>query len=72
MKDSCLRWFDHAQRRPINTPVRKHELIEIKERKKKKKKKKSRGRPKILLVEVIENDMLIKKETTNMTSNKIE
>lgn len=28
MKESRLRWFDHVQRRAINVPIRKNELIQ--------------------------------------------
>ena len=29
MRESCLRWFGHVQRRVINEPVRKSELIQV-------------------------------------------
>ena len=29
MRESCLRWFGHVQRRAINEPVRKSELIQV-------------------------------------------
>ena len=38
-----LRWFDQVQRRKINTPVRRSELIQVEIT------KKDRGRPKITI-----------------------
>ena len=32
MRESRLRWFDHMQRREINAPVRKSELIQKKKK----------------------------------------
>ena len=58
-------WFDHVQRRVINAPVRKSELIQVERT------KKGRGRPKITLIEV-ERDMLVKKATKSMTLDIIE
>jgi hypothetical protein len=58
-------WFDHVQRRVINAPVRKSELIQVERT------RKGRGRPKITLIEV-ERDMLVKKETKSMTLDIIE
>jgi hypothetical protein len=58
-------WFDHVQRRVINAPVRKRELIQVERT------RKGRGRPKITLIEV-ERDMLVKKETKSMTLDIIE
>jgi hypothetical protein len=66
MRESHLRWFGHVQRRAINAPVRKSELIQVEGT------KKGRGRPKITLIEVVKNDMLIKKVTESMTSDRIE
>ena len=44
IRESCLRWFDHVQRRAINEPVRKTELIRVEGR------QKCRGEPKIKLI----------------------
>jgi hypothetical protein len=57
MRESCLRWFGHVQRREINAPVRKSELIQVEGT------KKCKGIPKITLIEVVKNDMLIKNVT---------
>ena len=46
MRESHLRWFGHVQRRAINAPIRKSELIPVEGT------KRGRGRPKIILVEV--------------------
>ena len=61
-----LRWFDQVQRRKINTPVRRSELIQVEIT------KKDRGRPKITIKKVLKKDILIKDITESMTSNKIE
>jgi hypothetical protein len=37
MKKSHLRWFGHVQRKIINTPVKKSELIQVGETERKKK-----------------------------------
>ena len=48
MRKNHLRWFDHVQRRTINTPIRKWVDLSWGS-----KRKKSRTRPKITLVEII-------------------
>ena len=53
MRESCLRWFGHVQRRVINALVRKSELIQMEGT------KEGRGRSKIILIEVIKK-LLIK------------
>ena len=52
--------------RVTNAPIRKSEFIQVEG------KKKGRGRPKITLVEVIKNDMLIKGVIENMTLDRVE
>jgi hypothetical protein len=47
MKENHLRWFGHVQKRAINAPVKKSELIQVDRM------KKDRGRPKITLIEVV-------------------
>ncbi len=66
MRESYLRWFGHVQRRKINALVRKSELIQVKRT------KKGEGRPKITLIEVVKNDMLINNITESMTLDRIE
>ena len=66
MRESHLRWFGHVQRRVINAPVRKSELIQVEGM------KKGRGRPKIILVQVIKKDMTIKEVTKSMTIDRVE
>ena len=66
MRESRLKRFDHVQRRPINAPVRKSKLIQVQEI------KKFRGRPKIILVEVIKKDLSAKGVIENMTSYRTE
>ena len=51
MGKSRMRWFSHVQRRTINVPVRKIELIQVVGMK-----KKGRGKPKITLI-VVQNDI---------------
>lgn len=67
-KESCLRWFGLVQRRERLLHqwgkvswVKLNEWMKI-----------CRGRPKIALVEVVENDMSIKEITENITSYWIE
>ena len=57
--------MSYVQRRAINTPVRKGELIQVEWM------KKGRRRPKLTLEKVVKNDMLIKEVTNSMTLNKI-
>ena len=52
--------------RVTNAPTRKSEFIQVEG------KKKGRGRPKITLVEVIKNDMLINGVIENMTLDRVE
>jgi hypothetical protein len=64
--ESCLRFFDHVQRRAINAQVRKSELIQVEGM------KKGRGRPKIALIELVKKDMSIMKITKGMILDRIE
>ena len=66
MKESHLRWFGHVQRRVIIALVKKSELIQVEVM------KKGRGRPKIILVQVIKKDMTIKEVTKSMTIDRVE
>ncbi len=50
----------------INAPVRKSELIQVEGT------KKCSVRSKIILIEIVKNEMSMKKITESMTSNKIE
>lgn len=61
MRESCLRWVGHVQRRAINAPIKKNEFIQVERM------ENGRGRPKRTLVEII-----IKKDMSIMTSDKIE
>lgn len=49
MRETCLRWFGHAQRRVTNALMRKRKFIQVKRGKKKR-------TPKLTLVEVVKND----------------
>ena len=60
MRESCLRWFGHVWRRVINALVRKSDYIQVERR------KKGRGRPKIILVKVVKNDVSIKEVTLSV------
>lgn len=59
MKESCLRWFSHVQRKPINELVRESDLIQVEGVK--------RGRLRITWVEIKKNDMVIREATESMT-----
>lgn len=61
MMESRLRWFNHVQRRTSNAVVRISELIEVEGM------KKGQSKAKITLVEVVNNDMSIKKVLESMT-----
>jgi hypothetical protein len=61
-----------VQRRAINAPVWKSELIQVEEIKKKKKKKRKERRPKITLVEVAKEEISIKVVTKSMFLDRIE
>ena len=69
MRESCLGWFGHVQRRAPNALITKSELIQVVGIFFK---KKCRRQPKITLVELIKNDMLIKEVTKSMTLDGIE
>ena len=59
-------WFSHVHRKATDAPVRKSEFIQVEET------KKGRGRPKIILVEVIKNDMSINGVIKSMNLDKAE
>jgi hypothetical protein len=56
MRESLLRWFSHVQRRLINAPVRKSELIQVEGT------EKSKGRPKITLIGVVKITCQLRKK----------
>ena len=66
MRETRLRWFGYVQRRASNVLVRKSELIIVEGT------KKGRRRPKITLVEVIKNDISIKRVTESMPFDRVE
>ena len=51
MRENCLRWFGHIGRRSRDALVRRMKKIDIAQG------KKLRGRPKMMWMEVIKNDM---------------
>ena len=65
MREGCLRWFGHVQRRATNAPIRESELALVEGM------KKSRGRPKITLIEVIKREMSIKGVIKSMTLDRV-
>ena len=64
-RESCLRKFGHVQRRTINVPMRKSELIQVERM------EKGRGRQIIALIEVLKK-MTIREITKSITSDRIE
>ncbi len=66
MKESRLRWFDYIKRKVINVLVRNNELIQVEGT------KKGRVRQKTTLIEVVKNDLSIKKITENMILDRTE
>ena len=51
MRKNSLKNFDHVERKVINAPMTKRELIQVKRM------EKGRGRPKIKLVKLVKIDM---------------
>ena len=66
MKESRLRWFGYIKRKVINVLVRNNELIQVEGT------KKGRVRQKTTLIEVVKNDLLIKKITKSMILDRTE
>lgn len=66
MKESRLRWFGYIKRKVINVLVRNNELIQLEGT------KKGRVRQKTTLIEVVKNDLLIKKITESMILDRTE
>ena len=66
MKESRLRWFGYIKRKVINVLVRNNELIQVEGT------KKGRVRQKTTLIEVVKNDLLIKKITESMILDRTE
>ena len=66
MKESRLRWFGYIKRKVINVLVRNNELIQVERT------KKGRVRQKTTLIEVVKNDLLIKKITESMILDRTE
>ena len=64
MKKNSLKNFDHVERKVINAPMTKRELIQVKRM------EKGRGRPKVKLVELVKINMSIKEVTMNMIVKK--
>ena len=64
MREYCLRWYGHIQRRELDEPVRIAEQM-IREPY-----IRNRGRPKRTLDEVIQRDMLVTGLSPRMTSDR--
>ena len=64
-RESCLRKFGHVQRRTINAPMRKSELIQVERM------ERGRGRQIIALIEVFKK-ISIREITKSITSDRIE
>ena len=63
MRKNRLRWFDHGRRRPIDTPVRRVEKIDIEQG------KKLRGRP-MTWLEVVTKDMKLLELEERMVADR--
>lgn len=63
---SHLRWFSHMQQRATKAPVKKCELIQVEGM------KKCNEKPKIILVEIIKQDMSIKEAIKSMILGRVE
>lgn len=59
-----MRWFGHVQQRPMTTPVRKTETIEIDGC------KRIRGRPKFTWVELVRSDIAAYELTIDMALDR--
>lgn len=66
MNEGHLKYFGHVYMRVINAPMRNSKLIYVEGT------KKGRGIPKITLIKMVKNDMLIQEVTKEMASNIIE
>ena len=52
MREIRLRWFGHIQRKPLDAPVRKSDLLIIHDN------ARGRGRPKLTWIEIIKNNII--------------
>ena len=66
MRENRLRWFGHIQRRPINVPVRKSDVIHIEGN------DRGRGRPKLTWIEIIKKDLVWCSLTDIMALDRVE
>ena len=64
MREYCLRWYGHVQRRELYEPVRIVEQMESEPY------IRNRGRPKRTLDEVIQRDMVVKNLSVGMTRDR--
>jgi len=64
MRETRLRWFGHAKRRSVNTPVRRDEAINILHC------RRGRGRPKTSWNAVIRSNMKLMGPTEDMTQDR--
>ena len=66
MRENRLRWFGHVQRKPLDAPVRKSDLLTIHGN------AKGRGRPKLTLTKIIKKDISICNLSVSLALNRIE
>lgn len=64
MRETCLRWFDHVQRRPIDATMRTIESLEIRDISIR------GGRPKKSWIETAINDLKVHNLTNTIALNQ--
>ena len=65
LRENRLRWFGHVNRRPMDAPVRKSDLVSIDNTR-------GRGSPKLTLWDIIKKDMMSCGLTEDIALDKME
>ena len=66
MRENRLRWFGHIQRKPLNAPIRKSDLLTIQGN------ARGRRRPKLTWTEIIKKYITIYNLSASLALNRIE